>query len=93
MTTTQFDAKRNEAKALMEAVGLTDISFPGIDKFGKALVTFTHTECGTTQTWQLGNVKKRLKADANTAPCSHCGAKRRTMNATLKSAEVRGKKA
>ncbi len=87
--TTQFDKARNETKTLMEAVGLSNVSFPGIDKSGKAQVLFTHTECGTEQTWQLGNVKKRLKADPNTAPCSKCGGKRRAMIATLASAKSR----
>lgn len=86
---TQFDKARNEAKTLMEAVGLTNVVFPGVDKFGKVQVMFTHVQCGTEQTWQLGNVKKRLKLNPTTAPCSCCGAKRRTANATIASAKSR----
>jgi hypothetical protein len=84
--TNRFDNARNATKALLEGLGHADITFPGLDKNGKVQVSFTHTECGTAQTWQLSNITKRLKADETIAPCSHCGARRRTANATLASA-------
>jgi hypothetical protein len=47
---------------------------------------FVHPICETVQVWSATNLQKRLKEDPNTAPCSHCGSKRRTAEATRVSA-------
>lgn len=47
------------------------------NKHGKREWTFTHEECGCRQTWIVGNVRSRLKADPNHVPCKKCGAERR----------------
>lgn len=46
------------------------------NKNNKREWTFTHQECGTRQTWVIGNVKNKLKLSPIT-PCSNCGKLRR----------------
>lgn len=86
MATTRFDNVRNESKKLLEELGCSDISFPGFDKNGKVQISYKHEVCGETQLWQYSNITKRLKADSTVAPCSKCGAQRRTVKATIASA-------
>jgi hypothetical protein len=81
-----YSGGRNKIKKALEDLGHTEVTFGGILNSGKISVSFLHPVCGTQQTWQASNITKVLKADPNTAPCSHCGAKRRTAEATRVSA-------
>ena len=68
---------------MLKQLGHVDVNFGQILKSGKISITFTHQACGTTQTWQASNITKVLKKNPHVAPCSKCGAKRRTSVATL----------
>lgn len=78
----RYAESRNRIKNSLELLGHTDVKFVGINKQGKVAVSFLHPVCGTEQIWQASNITKRLVADPNTAPCSKCGGKRRTAEAT-----------
>lgn len=85
----RFQEGRNRIKKALEDLGHVNVELGGF-KTTKYAVSFFHPVCGTQQTWQASNITKVLKNDPNTAPCSLCGPKRRTTNATKISAEVRG---
>lgn len=64
-------------------LGLEQVTIGETTKNEKISVRFVHPICQTSQIWQASNITKVLKKDPNTAPCSKCGASRRTKNATL----------
>lgn len=53
---------------------------PVVGDHDKRVWTFTH-ECGTRQSWVMGNVRKQLKARPDKIPCSKCGGKERMAKA------------
>ena len=77
---------RDRIKVALEALGHENVVFDGFNKYGKVGVSFLHPICGTQQTWAGGNITKQLAANPTIAPCSHCGSKRRTAEATRISA-------
>lgn len=85
-TALKYDESRNKIKKALEDLGHTDVTLNGFNKSGQMSFRFFHSVCGTEQVWSSTNLQKRLKEDPNTAPCSHCGSKRRTVEATRVSA-------
>ncbi len=65
-----------ERAKILEIYG--NVDGPTHNKFNSRCYTFTHALCGTTQTWNIGNLLKQLKTNPNTEPCSKCGGKLRT---------------
>ena len=78
----RYGQTRDRIKKNLEDLGHTNVEFVGFEKYGKISVKFTHSTCGTTQTWSSSNITKALDKHPAIAPCSKCGAKRRTDAAT-----------
>lgn len=74
---------RNKIIKQLEDLGHIDVKEDGRNACGGLKYTFTHSVCGTTQNWSLGNIKKQLIANPNVAPCSKCGGQSR-MKAAIK---------
>lgn len=85
--TFRFIDGRNALISQLENLGHTDIKEAGLTNYGKLKLSFTHIKCGTAQIWTIGNLKTRLKAYPDIAPCSKCGSKSRTKNAVLANKE------
>jgi len=77
-----------EEQEMLEGLYI-NVTGPVVDKYKHRTWTFVHPECGTKQTWVYGNILKRLKEDPKSVPCSYCGGRRRSKNATAVSAENR----
>jgi hypothetical protein len=82
----QYSESRQRTKSLLEKFDYADVTDAERTHYGRIQLRFTHIACETTQVWTLTNLEKVLKKDPNTAPCSHCGSKRRTAEATRVSA-------
>lgn len=79
----RYTESRNKIIKQLEDLGHVDVKEAGYTSWGSFSYTFTHNVCGTTQTWSLANIKNRLNAAPDVAPCSKCGAKTR-MAAAMK---------
>lgn len=60
---------------------ISDIQYAGLNEYNKTTIIYKH-RCGAKQEWTLSNIRKQLDKDSTIAPCSVCGAKRRTDAAT-----------
>jgi hypothetical protein len=69
-------------KTLLEGAGYTQVENLGVNKNGKREWSFVHSACGTSSRMVFGNIQSGLKKDPTNPPCSFCGSKRRTANAT-----------
>lgn len=65
-----------EDKLLLEKL-YVDVEATGVSAHGKVQWSFTHEDCGTTQTWVIGNIKKQLSIRPEHVPCKKCGGKER----------------
>lgn len=79
----KYSTSRNNVIAKLATLGTDNIEYVGIKQFNKTTIRFRHICCDTTQDWTISNLRKAFHKDPNTAPCSKCGASRRTKNATL----------
>lgn len=69
-------------QTILQEAGYTNVENLGVNKNGKREWRFLHPECNTVSTMVFGNIQAGLKRDPYNPPCSHCGSKRRTNNAT-----------
>lgn len=58
-----------------------DVELVKQNHHGKFVWSFVHTDCGTRQSWVIGNVKKQLRLRPDHVPCSRCGGKERMAKA------------
>ena len=71
------EAKFAEDRKLLDVMYINVVGPRPLNQNGKREWTFTHEPCGFRQTWVIGNIKSRLKADPDHAPCSQCGKHRK----------------
>jgi len=76
-TLKKYKTLRDEREALLNTMYI-GVSRSEPTHYGKTAWTFTHVECGTTQTWSDSNLTKQLDLRPNSTPCKKCGAKERT---------------
>lgn len=68
---------------LMAITEYTQIETPVPNEHNKMVWTFTHTVCGTTQSWTMNNLNTRMKAAPDQIPCRKCGGSRRMKTARV----------
>jgi hypothetical protein len=73
----RYAKSRDVLKTRLEELGHTSVTIDGYTGWGSLKCTFTHLACDTTQTWSIGNLKKVLGINPDSAPCSKCGANTR----------------
>lgn len=77
---TRYEAVRKVLRTKLEAL-YENVCEGERTHYGRLTWTFTHSHCGTRQTWTATNLEKQMKMNPDEVPCKKCGGTRRMKSA------------